>query len=130
MRIGKSVVFKTKSIFKYYHPKCAFESFNRARLAENIITCINEIDGLESITNEEKMQVMSMIDDANAARTMLLPQAFTNKIVPRRQMQEPSKLRGKRLKTSNLPTIKVMFTNADQLTTSKMIELKNKIESE
>ena len=39
-------------------------------------------------------------------------------------------MRNNILKSTNLPTIKVMFTNADQLTSSKMTELTYKIEEE
>ena len=39
-------------------------------------------------------------------------------------------MRNNILTSTNLPTIKVMFTNADQLTSSKMTELTYKIEEE
>ena len=37
LRIGKPVKFKTKNIYHYFHVKCAFESFEKARSPANII---------------------------------------------------------------------------------------------
>ena len=37
LRIGKPVKFKTKNIYHYFHVKCAFESFEKARSPRNII---------------------------------------------------------------------------------------------
>ena len=44
--------------------------------------------------------------------------------------QVTSKTRISTLKSSGLPKLKVMFTNADQLTSSKMVELKKHVETE
>jgi hypothetical protein len=130
IRIGKSVAFKAKYILQYYHVECVFDSFHKARLATNIITSINEIDGLDSITEEEKSRFISLIDDANAKRTKPLPRPPATKVQKSVLLQESSKSRKNPLKSLNLPSIKVMFTNADQLTSSKMIELRKNIEEE
>ena len=45
-------------------------------------------------------------------------------------MQAPLHIRRSQLKSSTEPVIKVMFTNADQLTTSKMTELRKHIQLE
>ena len=45
-------------------------------------------------------------------------------------VQETSKSRKTKLKSLGLPTLKVMFMNADQMTPSKMVELKKQIEME
>lgn len=127
LRIGKMVPFRSIHISQYYHIKCAFDSFQKARVSSNVITCVDDIDGLELIQDYERLQILSLMDDANAKRTKPLaqPKVKKNKTLP---MQEISKARINRLKSSTLQTIKVMFTNADQLNSSKMTELKKLIE--
>ena len=49
---------------------------------------------------------------------------------PVSMMMNTPQCRLNKLKCTNLPSMKVMFTNADQLTTSKMTELRKKIERE
>ena len=45
-------------------------------------------------------------------------------------VQETSESQKTKLKSVGLPTLKVMFTNADQMTAPKMVELKEQIEVE
>ena len=127
LRIGKSAPFKTKTITQYFHVQCAFDSFKRARTSSNVITCMDDISGFELIHDEDRIKILHLMDETNAKRTVAQQKP---KEKPKRAMspQEPSKSRKVKLKNSNLPAIKIMYTNADQLTTSKMTELKNTIE--
>ena len=63
------------------------------------------------------------MDEGNAKRK--IPDAKETKNVP---MEKCTKTRVARLKSSNLPTLDVLYTNADQLTSSKMTELKKLVE--
>ena len=57
IRLGKSVAFKTIHIIQYFHVNCAFESFRKARSASNIIMSINEIEGIENVSPDEKSDI-------------------------------------------------------------------------
>ena len=76
---------------------------------------INEINGLHQITGKEKLQITGLIDDANLRKTYPPPRPICN---PKKSihLETAPKMRNNILKSTNLPTIKVMFTNADQLT--------------
>jgi ribonuclease P/MRP protein subunit RPP40 len=129
LRIGKHVPFKDKQILQFFHIECAFESFEKARVATNIITDITELDGVEGITDDEKLQIINLIIAANTKRQKPLQQPSTTIYSPSttttRQTTQP-----RRLKSYNTPSINVMFTNADQLTSTKMSELKTRIQRE
>ena len=49
LRIGKRVPFKVGYIRQYFHVKCAFISFRKARHVSNIIQEITEVDGVDTI---------------------------------------------------------------------------------
>ena len=119
------VPFKAIHIVQYYHLNCAFESFHRARIAANAITCMDDIDDFDLIQDEDKIQILKLIDETNAARKkpFVEPTPRKNKPVQINDLPKARKL----LIPSNLPSIPVLFTNADQLTGSKMMELQNHI---
>ena len=128
LRIGKSVKFKAKYNYHYFHINCAFKSFERAKSAENTIKCMDDIAGFELIKDDEKVQILRRMDEVNAKRIAENTGKTTKKpkrIVP---MGENSKSRVARLKSTHLPSLDVLYTNADQLTTSKMTELKKLVE--
>ena len=126
LRIGKSVSFKAIHILRYFHIKCAFESFRKARVATNVIESITDLDGYGKLGDADKTLINELIAKENAARSKPLPrEPYTNKIKP---LQTKPKLRKDNLASSHLPAIQVMFTNADQLTSSKMSELLKLVE--
>ena len=129
VRIGKTVPFKVGHITQYFHVDCAFESFLKAKLETNVITDINEIDGIESVPADVKSRIVTLINDTSMKRTKPLATstANTKKSVV---IQGTSKSRIVKLKSLGLPALKVMFTNADQMTPSKLVELKKQIEAE
>ena len=53
LRIGKLVPFKQKYIYQYYHPKCAFHAFEKARTKNNAITSIDDMDGFFTIRDDD-----------------------------------------------------------------------------
>ena len=77
------------------------------------------------------MKILKWMDDANAKResTISLTQKKSKpKDKSKLRPQAAAKSRISKLKTSNSPVLNIMYTNADQLTTSKMTELRNRIE--
>ena len=129
LRIGKYVPFKNIHITQFLHTNCAFQSFERARVALNIISDINNIDGIEAITDSDRQTIHDMIMNANATRINPLPDE--TKRIKKSDSESPmARLRVKKLRSSNIPSMKILFTNADQLTTNKMAELQTKIKQE
>ena len=130
LRIEKSVPFKAIHILQYYHLKCAFNSFKNGRLAANVITCMDDINVFNLLIDSDKRMILEAMDDANAKRTKTLNDEPKKKVKKAILIQDTPKGRLKRLKSSSLPSIKVICTNADQLTSSKKDELLKMIEKE
>ena len=88
---------------------------------------MDDIDGLDLVNDNERLQILSLMGEANSKKKKPLVEAIARKkkAVP---LEEICKPRINRLKSSTLPIIKVMFTNADQLNSLKMTELKKEIE--
>ena len=122
LRIGKHVSFKDTYILQYHHLSCAFTSFKRARVLSSVISASSEIDGFENISSEEKLMVEDLIAQSNAGRANPLPEEMSHKKA-KTKMCHSQKTQIRSLKPSNMPSMKVLFTNADQLTSSKMAEL-------
>ena len=130
LRIGKYVLFKRKYILQYYHVQCAFDSFRSARLATNIVTDIKEIERVENITSEERIRIVKVISEVNTNKSKPLSHPSTIKYHKPILMHGTSKSRKSRLKQYNIPSIKITLTNSDQLTPSKIDELKTTINQE
>ena len=128
IRIGKSAVFKSKTILQYHHAQCIFKSFKNARLEKNIIKDISQIDGVENITDQEKQRLCCLIEDMTLNRASREKKSSKKRKEPL-PMQESAASRTARLKSTNLPSMKIMCTNADQMTSSKMMELKELIQN-
>ena len=129
LRIGKNVSFKDTYILQYHHLSCAFTSFKRARVLSSVISASSEIDGFENISSEEKLMVEDLIAQSNAGRANPLPEEMSHKKA-KTKMCHSQKTQIRSLKPSNMPSMKVLFTNADQLTSSKMAELQIKVNQE
>ena len=129
LRIGKSVLFKDKYILQYFHIKCAFEMCTRARLPSNVIDDVNKLGGVELLSVSERQELTNLVLELKTNREKIkkIKQPSMKKSMI---IRTSTKARIKTMKSSNIPSLKIMFTNADQLTTSKMTELKKKIESE
>ena len=116
-------MFREKDITQYYHIDCAFETFKNAKLASKTLTNINELDGVENITEDERILIGNCIEDGNRTR----PDSASQKsAVSRKKAAKFRRVTGARkatLKSHNEPSIKVMFSNVDQLTPPEMCEL-------
>ena len=122
LRIGKLVAYKTEHI-RYFHVDCAFKSFRRARMVTNVIYHKSELDGFDLIKNEDKSLLKQTIEIENATRKLLPLKTNSEK----NRVETPTLLRKTQLKPINVAAINVIFTNSDQLTATKMFELKNRI---
>ena len=129
VRIGKLVPFKEKQFLRFLHINCAFNSFRRARLASSVISDISQLDGADDIPPDDRQRIITRINEENKQRDKPLPERTAGK-EKQQPVQAPSKTRTTRLKPSTLPNLPVMFTNADQLTPGKKVELMKLIETE
>ena len=117
LRIGKSVPFKSMHILIYFHVNSAFISFQRAKIASSVISDISKLDGVQELNHQEKALIVQYIENENKRRSKPLPEKRVRR--KKSQMQIPAKTRQTRVAPSSLPSINVMFTNADQLTSGK-----------
>ena len=118
--------FKNVYIKQYYHMDCAFGTFQKARVVTNVISNVYEIDGFDNINAVDKSRIIDLFDNHKMWVSYLCPRPCLLKKTL--SIQTPVKSRKSNLKSSSLPSINVMFTNADQLTPSKLAELKKGIE--
>ena len=132
IRIGKYTDFKGKSIKHYYHLPCAFKSFEKARVITNVITSVDEIDGFSEIREEDRLIIKEMIDEGNLKRKKILTDSSHQKKrkVPEPPLLEDTTIKRHKLKSTTSPSIKIMYTNTDQMTTTKKMELQKRIENE
>ena len=129
LRISKLIPFKDIHVNQFFHVDCAFQTFKRARLRGNIIGEIGDVDGVESLRVNEVQVLIDAIQKANAERTNNLPEEY-HRAKKKIELVAPANARKAKLKSSTIPTMKILFTNADQLTESKMTELVAKIDQE
>ena len=132
IRIGKYTEFKGKSIKHYYHLPCAFKSFEKARVITNVITSIDEIDDFSEIKEADRIIIKEMIDEGNLKRKKILIDSSHQKKrkVPELLLLEDPTIKRCKLKSTTSPSIKIMYTNTDQMTTTKKNELQKRIENE
>ena len=88
---------------------------------------MNELDGIDLITIDEKTRIEKLIQETISMRTKPFTEGPVVNLKPVSMMMNTPQCRINKLKCTHFPSMKVMFTNADQLTTSKMTELHKKI---
>ena len=126
-RIGKFVTFKSDLIKQFYHINCIFHSFGKARLESNIIRDIKQIDGIDDVPDQVKQNVEKLVEStAEIPQKQITPKTTIMKSVLKDGM---SIQKSCALKQSGLQSLTVLYTNADQLTSSKIPELKKHIDS-
>ena len=118
-RIGNSVPYKATNVVQYRHVECAFLAFRRARLLANVVSDVNNLDGINEIKDIDKKLLENIVEHENSIRTHL-PESIISKKKTSASVTLPRR-------SSNLPAIPILFTNADQLTTAKMSELQARI---
>ena len=89
----------------------------------------SEIDGFDKILVADQNLIDKLIEEENRIRTAPLPTSYGKKIVTTGAAVH-EKEKKKKLKMLKTPSMKVMFTNADQFTHSKKNELEQRIVTE
>ena len=69
LRIGKNAMFREKYIIQYYHIDCAFETFKNTKLVSSTLTNINELDGVENSSEDQRILIGKCIEDGNRTRS-------------------------------------------------------------
>ena len=130
LRMGMYTVFKGKTMISFYHVACFFKRMRNARVESNVVRSSNEIDGFNEILIVDQNLIDQLIKGENETRT--LPVATTYGKKNRTIINAPvqGKEKSKKLKMLKKPSIKVMFTNADQFTHAKKNELQQRIVTE
>ena len=123
VRIGKYVVFKGKIITHFFHTACAFASFKKARRLDNVVKDISELDGVESITDEDRKFLVSAIKKGNEERSQKFGRYVMQASQKTIKQITPAARSKKKLVVHREPAIRIMFANVDQLTSSKKDEL-------
>ncbi len=113
---------------QFFHVNCTFDKITKARTESNIIKDINDIDGIEDVPLSMVSKITTLISDT-LAKIKLDVETSTEK-VPRNPSCDTRKKTKKGLRMLNTPSIKILFTNADQLTPSKKSELEQRIVTE
>ena len=93
-------------------------------MVSNVISNVGEIDGFNIITPEEQSLVKDHISDFLSHKPKQLSPARLKETAQPKNQPKSQNFRHKGLP---IPSIKLLFTNADQLTSPKMAELKKVI---
>ena len=127
LRIGKEVLFKKKKIRQYLHVQCSFMSFRKTRKPSNTISNVKTLSGFNELNNEEKQLIKDLVDKQNVQvkdSSVALPKKIPTR---KKTALPPSKIRTSKLVPSGLPSMDILFTNADHLNKEKMSELRQQI---
>ena len=92
----------------------------------SIIKDLKDLDGFDQLNIEDKSDITKHFEDKIAIIHLPPPKELSTKITT----LAPLKVRRSQLKSVTIPNFIVMFTNADQLTSSKMSELITRIQRE
>ena len=110
--------------YAFFKGTCFFQKMKRARVEANVIQSPNDIDGFEKIMISDQEAVSSRIEEDKSERTTPFPTTYGKKQAAKKI--KPG-ARRKKLKMVKTPSIKIMFTNADQFTHAKKDELQQRI---
>ena len=114
-------------ILHYFHVECVFETFKRAKDISNVIINASDIAGIQNITHEERTKIEDFIGNLDVDR---LKRKKCNKSGRDKQMNKNKMDGRKKLKPHNEPLTKVLFTNGDQMNSTKFQELQKHIDRE
>ena len=127
LRIGMYANFRDRTIINCFHVSCVFAKMRRARTEANVIKTSSEIDGFENMSASEKDLIKKQIQELEEYKAAHPTKHYVRKPT---SSQIPMTVRRKKLKMMKSPSMKVMFTNADQFTHSKKDELQQRILTE
>ena len=106
-----------------------FKQFHKARVASSVVSDTDSLIGFTDISKEDQTQLRNLILSENVSRNKVLPSSL-NKRKQRVSPDAPLHVRKAKLKSSNNESLNILYTNADQLTTTKMAELRLRIQQE
>ena len=125
LRISKPTMYKKKEIERSYHVACLFE---KVRTVNNIITNVEQIIGIDMIKSDEQVLIRQLVAQMDPICEQLQARNASKMLkrveTPRKLITDRNKVNLVCLEKSSL---KVLYTNADQLTSQKLSELKYKI---
>ena len=93
---------------------------------------MDDMLGFDLIKDDERLLILRLMDEMNVKRKKDSDDQAQPKKSPiqKKKADPPSKVRIAKLKPSGLPSMNILFTNADQLNQGKMSELKQRIITE
>ena len=110
LRIGKSVMFKAKFILQFYHVKCAFNAFERAKTDANVINSVDDLDGMNTISATDQCAINLMVTELKTKREQVPRKPTQSKTKPMTPVQEAPNSRLNRLKSSLTPSLGIRYT--------------------
>ena len=124
LRISKRAPFKSKHIKQFYH-LLRLQVIRESKNPSNVISDSSELDGFVLISSTGKLRINDLLSNVPASRLpSVAPIENTGiKVASIRQSQT-------KLVPTSLPSVNIMFTNADQRTPSKLVELKRRIQKD
>ena len=90
--------------------------FRKVRVATSIVTHSGDLDGFDAINDENKSYIIGLIETGVSIRSVEIiapPKVYSASV--ENWSSVPSKIRKQKssLESTNLPSLNVMFTNAD-----------------
>ena len=128
LRIGKTKMFRKKMIVEFYHVSCAFNMFQSVRTLQNVICNESEIHGFENLLENDKSALrekLRSIEPIIEKLKNVCPDPAPKKKKVENQPNAPK--RYKTIQSFGESSIKVLYSNADQLTVEKLNELLCKV---
>jgi hypothetical protein len=87
--------------------------------------------GFDLIKDEERIFILKLMDEVNAKKLDSAAEAQRKKVhTQKKKILPPPKIRTAKLTPSGLPSMNILYTNADQLNQGKMSELQQRIITE
>ena len=135
LRIGKTKQFKRKEIVHFHHVSCAFKMFRSARCLSSVIKTDSEIKGFNDLNTSDQQQICGEIIKIQPVIDSLNLRASKKDLIDSTVPVAQNNVNRRSIKQSRpvlhcSQSINIMFTNADQLTSTKMVELQNRISNE
>ena len=126
MRIGKLILFNKKKIKSFYHVSCIFKTFENARDVRNMITNVIQVSGFYDISAADQVYITELVEKLKPIHNRIILRKKNVK-----QKEQGCKITMPKsynsLQSFGGSALKVLYTNADQLTSVKFNELMCKI---
>lgn len=129
LRIGKTKQFMKKVITQFYHVPCSHSMFLSAKTLKNVIQSESTVKGFQLLRDNDKETVLELISSIKPVIEKIKLVDASVKSKPKNSIQQQN-IPNRRLKSSATPSINILYTNVDQLTSVKKTELELKIAEE